>query len=81
VAEQSFWPCTLTVTLQTILMSTLWAFGFFMAILSMVGNTTRHDDWRWLWCKLRGYDVSRPDDARPVGEAKPDATTTTTFFA
>eukprot|EP00045_Choanoeca_perplexa_P015087 m.182444 g.182444 ORF g.182444 m.182444 type:complete len:121 (-) comp16885_c0_seq13:344-706(-) len=54
-----------TFILLTILMSTLWAFGFFMALLSIVGNTTRHDDWRWLWYKLRGQT---PDDAEKEPE-------------
>jgi hypothetical protein len=60
-------------------MSTLWAFGFFMALLSIVGHTTQHDDWRWIWYKIRGKDI--PADEQTNSEPKQENTNTrTTVF-
>jgi hypothetical protein len=60
-------------------MSTLWAFGFFMALLSIVGHTTRHDDWQWIWYKIRGKDM--PAVEQKDSPSEQDNTHTTVFLA
>jgi hypothetical protein len=60
-------------------MSTLWAFGFFMALLSIVGHTTRHDDWRWIWYKIRGKDMPA-DQADKADDTFKTNTQTTAFI-
>eukprot|EP00730_Choanoeca_flexa_P014445 TRINITY_DN6321_c0_g1_i3.p1 TRINITY_DN6321_c0_g1~~TRINITY_DN6321_c0_g1_i3.p1 ORF type:complete len:1019 (+),score=305.40 TRINITY_DN6321_c0_g1_i3:108-3164(+) len=57
-----------TFILLTILMSTLWAFGFFMAMLSIMGNQTHHNDWRWIWNKITGKDTADENNPHQPGE-------------